>query len=192
MALTSRSGTCINHGPALFSASLLITFVSCARDQGRRLSIYSQSTLYTSCQLTEQYIKSFKMWQEQLLRRNLLKKETDFGEICNKFLLWGCKSNTGKVKSQGSLWWINMKSFNNILTAEQLFLLKFKRSQKLNVFRCGIVWHFCYLEKCRLELIDYTEWKSNFCKNTLVFYWPVCLGTPAYYPGDGTIWQMFG
>lgn len=43
MALTSRSGTCINHGPASFSASLLVTFVSRARDRGRRLSIYSQN-----------------------------------------------------------------------------------------------------------------------------------------------------
>lgn len=52
MALTSRSGTCINHGSASFSASLLVTFVSRDRDRGRRLSIYSQMSVYASCQLS--------------------------------------------------------------------------------------------------------------------------------------------
>lgn len=68
--------------------------------RGWGLSIYSQMSVCTSCQLsadTKQYINSLKMWWEQVLRRNLLKEEIDSGERFECFRQ-GCKATEEKMK----------------------------------------------------------------------------------------------
>lgn len=106
MALTSRSGASINHVPARFSASLLVTFVSCARDRGTAaVYLLSNVTLrrHTSWQPTLSNTQTaLRMWWRQLSRRNLLKEEIDFRESL-KCWLRGCEADAGNKKTSRSL-----------------------------------------------------------------------------------------
>lgn len=170
MALTSRSGTCINHGPASFSASLLVTFVSRARDRGRSLSIHSQMSVYTSCQLSadnEQYINSFKMWQKQLSRRNLLKEEIDFGEKF-KCLLWGMQ-----CRKKAKLCLLNkcnvISWYSDSWTALSAVIQRTTKGKFIQMWYCLVL--FLLFWETRAEIHWLYRKKIQFPQEWTCFYW---------------------
>lgn len=116
MALTSRSGTCINHGSASFSASLLVTFVSRDRDRGRRLSIYSQMSVYTSCQLSADRVIHKELqnemkttWEAKSIKGGKMIIEKDLSVCCKA-------AKPGKKNEKPSLSSLNThKESNSII-----------------------------------------------------------------------------